>query len=115
MKIIGPFIVFLGLSGITFALFEFLTLEGFEQPKYFWLFFVSMPFVFIGFILTGVGYRKNIQKLNEDILRDQMRAAGQGLKEGLSDSIQYCSDCGHSSARTSKFCSECGKSLIKNN
>ncbi|WP_391201355.1 zinc-ribbon domain-containing protein [Psychrobacillus sp. L4] len=111
MKLIGPFIVLVGIAGLSFALYDFFTLDFFEMPHYSWLPFVSMPLIFVGFVLTGVAYRKKIQKLNEDILRDQMKAVGQGLKEGFSESGHFCSACGHQAERTAKYCSECGKEL----
>ncbi|MFY4774146.1 zinc-ribbon domain-containing protein [Metabacillus sp. RGM 3146] len=36
---------------------------------------------------------------------------GEGLREELSDSTQFCSSCGHQTEKTAKFCSECGESM----
>lgn len=36
MKFIGPFVLFIGIGGLAFSMYEFLTLEFFEEPKYFW-------------------------------------------------------------------------------
>ncbi|MFF2753097.1 zinc-ribbon domain-containing protein [Psychrobacillus sp. NPDC058041] len=111
MKFIAPFVLFIGIAGLGFSVYDFFTSNRWEGPEYFWLGFVALPVIFVGFILTGIAYRSKIIKSNEEILRAQMRAVGQGLKEGLSDSGHYCSNCGHQYERDAKFCSECGNLL----
>jgi hypothetical protein len=112
MKFIGPFILFIGIAGLSFSLYDFFTSNSWEGPEYFWLGFVAMPVIFVGFILTAIAYRSKITKLDEDLLRDKMRVIGQGLKEGFSNSGHFCSNCGHEAERTAKYCSECGRELI---
>lgn len=111
MKFIGPFVLFIGIAGLGFSIYDFFTFNSWDGPKYFWVAFVAMPVIFVGFILTGIAYRGKLMTSNEEILRAQMKAVGQGLKEGFSDSGHYCSHCGHQLERDAKFCSECGKAL----
>ncbi|WP_192797334.1 zinc ribbon domain-containing protein [Psychrobacillus glaciei] len=111
MKFIGPFIFLIGIAGLAFYFYDLFTSTSSEGPEYFWVGFVAMPVIFVGVILTAFAYRANITKLDEDLLRNKMRVVGQGLKEGLSDSGHYCSNCGHPSELDAKYCSECGKEL----
>ncbi|WP_298468439.1 zinc ribbon domain-containing protein [uncultured Psychrobacillus sp.] len=111
MKLIGPFMMIVGVCCIGFAFFEFFTLEFFEEPQYFWLFFVGAPIIFFGFVLTGIGNHKKLIELNNEVIREQMAAASQGWEEGQLKAEAYCSNCGHPVRRSSNFCSDCGTSL----
>ncbi|MGE7978982.1 zinc-ribbon domain-containing protein [Psychrobacillus sp. NPDC093200] len=114
MKFIGPIIMFAGICCLAIACFEFFTLEFFEEPQYFWLFFVGAPLIFFGFLLTGVGNYKKLKEINNEATREQMAAASKGWEEGQLKAEVYCSNCGHPVGKSFKFCSECGSSLQNN-
>ncbi|GAA0327810.1 hypothetical protein GCM10008967_17880 [Bacillus carboniphilus] len=111
MKIIGPFMIIIGLAGLGFSIFEFLTLDFHEEPKYFWMSFAAMPIIFVGFILTMPAIQRKILRENEGLIKGQSRIIGEGFKEGFVGKQKYCTNCGHSQNINAKFCSECGASF----
>ncbi|WP_156321484.1 hypothetical protein [Halalkalibacter akibai] len=38
------------------AFIDFFTADFFREPRFFGLFFVAMPFLFVGISLSGLGY-----------------------------------------------------------
>lgn len=111
MKKIGPFMIIIGLAGLGFSIFEFLTLDFHEEPKFFWMSFAAIPILFIGFVLTMPAIQRKYLRENEDILKEQTRIIGEGLKEGFVGKQKDCPTCGHSMNINAKFCSECGSSF----
>lgn len=61
-RTLGPVLLVIGAICLIAALVDFFTLQGFEEPKLFWLFFVALPFLFIGFVLTGLGYGATVAR-----------------------------------------------------
>ncbi|MCA1029692.1 zinc ribbon domain-containing protein [Bacillus timonensis] len=113
MRLLGILLLLGGFGCLGFSIFDFFTLQGMEEPKYFWLGFVGMPMIFIGFVLNGSAIQRYMFNQQKDTLRDTMKVVGEGLREGLEpeSTSAFCTKCGHSVKRTDKFCSSCGGSL----
>ncbi|MFY4774145.1 hypothetical protein [Metabacillus sp. RGM 3146] len=70
MKYLGPFLIFIGVAGFGFWVYDFFTAEF--APKYFWAGFVSIPIIFAGSILSMPAIQRSMLKQNGDIIREQI-------------------------------------------
>ncbi|QQZ08677.1 zinc ribbon domain-containing protein [Heyndrickxia vini] len=128
-RILGPALLVIGAICLIVALIDIFTLQGFEEPKFFWLFFVVMPFLFIGFLLTGVGYGGAIARFESreyaPVVKDTFNYLAtettSGIKE-ISKAIQdganltysmRCHKCNEENPIHAKFCSHCGGKLMQ--
>ncbi|WP_243299490.1 zinc ribbon domain-containing protein [Bacillus litorisediminis] len=109
MKKFGPLILIIGLAGFVIFLIDFASSDFFEEPKYFWVGFASMPVIFIGAVLSMPAIKQKYLKQNEEILREQMKIMGEAFREGFyEDNKKFCSNCGDLIEKQAKFCSICG-------
>jgi hypothetical protein len=111
MKTFGVFLLLTGFGLLGFSMYDFFTLDTWEDPKYFWMGFVALPLIFIGFVLNGQRIQRAMFEQQKDNLRETMKVMGEGLREGLSPESKYCPSCGKSVKSEDKFCSSCGKPL----
>jgi ribosomal protein S27AE len=111
MKNVGVGLIVMGVVLTIIAGYDFFTLDMWEEPKYFWMFFVALPLIFIGLVLNGQRIQKAMFEQQKDTLRETMKVMGEGLNEGLSRKDKFCPNCGKSVSSEDKFCSECGNSL----
>ncbi|MCT8136733.1 zinc ribbon domain-containing protein [Anaerobacillus sp. CMMVII] len=111
------------------ALVDFFTIQGFEEPKFFWLFFVAIPFIFSGFVVSGLGYGGTVAKYQSreyaPVAKDTFNYLAKETTSGVKDitnAIQQgvgskqeltCHSCQHPNASHAKFCSECGEKLAQ--
>lgn len=102
----------------------FISFGSFESPKYFFLTFVSMPFIFVGAVFLSLGYMKSYASYTSNELRpiakDNINYIVDGTKESIGSLISEtksekikCSNCGEYNDKDAKFCDNCGKTLIK--
>ncbi|MEK4628570.1 zinc ribbon domain-containing protein [Solibacillus sp. FSL R7-0682] len=127
-KFFGPFLLVIGIGCLVIAIFEFFTLDFFEEPKLDWLFFVGMPFLFVGFIFTGLGYGSTVAKYQSremaPIAKDTFNYLAEETTEGFEKIAQAihtgkstiiqarsCDHCQHLNPMNANFCNECGKNL----
>lgn len=111
MKNLGVVLLFLGVGMLGFSMVDFFTLDQWEEPKYFWMGFVAMPLIFIGFVLNGPRIQKVMFNQQKDILKETMKVMGEGLNEGFRSGEKYCPKCGNGARKEDEFCSSCGSSL----
>lgn len=128
-RIVGPLLLVVGAICLIVALMDFFTLQGFEEPKFFWLFFVALPFLFSGFALTGLGYGGTIARYEsreyapvvKDTLNYLATETTPGVKE-ITKAIQegtnsthsrMCYKCNENNPIHAKFCSHCGEKLVR--
>ncbi|HHW38189.1 MAG TPA: hypothetical protein GXX18_13290 [Bacillales bacterium] len=128
-RILGPVLLFIGAICLIMASIDFFTLQGFEEPKFFWLFFLSLPIIFIGFVLTGFGFGGAIAKYQsreyapvaKDTFNYLATETTSGVKE-ISKAIQeganstqslICYKCNGENLIHAKFCSYCGEKLVQ--
>ncbi|MBM6618775.1 zinc ribbon domain-containing protein [Bacillus suaedaesalsae] len=128
-RFLGPVVFIGGLLCMIIAFIDFFSLQPFEEPEKFWLFFVGMPVSFVGFILTGFGYGSTVAKYQAreyaPVAKDTFNYLAKETSEGLSvisksvkqdPSLQQhvtCPRCQNQNAATSNFCDECGTSLVQ--
>jgi ribosomal protein L40E len=128
-RIFGP--IFLVIAGVcmVLAFVDFFTLEGFEEPKYFWLFFIALPIIFVGFILTGLGYGSSVAKYQtreyapvaKDTFNYLAKETTTGVKEianalqqgSRADVSSNCHSCQQQNPIDARFCNSCGEKLIQ--
>lgn len=128
-RFLGPVLLVIGVICLIVALIDFFTLQGFEEPKFFWLFFVALPILFIGFVLAGLGFGGAIAKYEsreyapvvKDTINYLATETASGVKE-ISKAIQEgassthsmtCSKCNEENPIHAKFCNDCGEKLVQ--
>ncbi|MFN7251407.1 MAG: zinc ribbon domain-containing protein [Anaerobacillus sp.] len=128
-RFLGPIFLLIGLGCMIIAFIDFFTLQGFEEPKYFWLFFVGMPFLFVGFSMSGLGYGSSVAKYQSreyaPVVKDTFNYLAKETTSGVvevSKAIQQgssftqstiCHSCHQQNDIHAKFCVECGEKLAK--
>ncbi|HWO76550.1 MAG TPA: zinc ribbon domain-containing protein [Bacillus sp. (in: firmicutes)] len=128
-RILSPVFLVIGSICLVVALIDFFTLQAFEEPKYFWLFFVAMPIIFIGFVLTGFGYGGTIAKYQSrelaPVAKDTFNYLSTETTSGVKEISKAISEGAHSSHSVScnkchqenpiqaKFCNHCGEKLVQ--
>lgn len=126
-RILGPLLLMIALACMIVAAIDLFTLQGFEEPKYFWLFFVGIPLIFFGFTLTGLGFGGSIAKYQsreyapvaKDTFNYLAKETTAGVKEiskaiqqGNTSKLLNCHHCHHQNQLDANFCKECGEQLI---
>ena len=124
----GPLVVGIGVIMMIIAFVDFFTLDMFEEPKYFWMFFVGIPLVAIGSFLSSLGYGADIARYRTremaPVVKDTFNYLANETKEGveaIADAVQKgkskvieakeCSYCHELNKMDAKFCNECGRKL----
>ena len=125
---IGPLLLVIGVVCIIIAMVDFFTLDFFEEPKYFWLFFVAMPIIFIGFIVTNAGYAQDAAKyMSREMApvtsetfnyiaketQEGVEAVAKAVQRGKAEVVQakHCQSCQTLNKVGANFCNECGQSI----
>ena len=129
LRIAGP--VVLGL-GVVFMVIGFgscvsaVMSRMAEPPRYFWCAFVGMPLVFVGVVMTNIGYfgalarymagetapvSKDTFNYMADGTKEGIRDITGAIKDGISGDFVSCPYCKESNDSDAKFCNECGKTI----
>lgn len=135
-RTVGPLIFGAGLLCTIGGMVSFFSSFGsFEPPRHFWLCFVGMPLMFIGGILSKLGYMGTIVRYiagesapvatdtinyvadeTQGAVQTMAKSAAQGIAEGLAagkaKTANFCPQCGTSVQTDFKFCPDCGKQLL---
>jgi len=127
-RLLGPVLLVIGAICLIVALIDFFTLQYFEEPKFFWLFFVALPVIFFGFILTGLGYGGAMAKYQTEeyapVAKDTfnylaaetasgVKEISKAIQEGTSTSSNTCPKCNEKNPIHAKFCNHCGEKLVQ--
>ena len=106
--------------------FDFFTADPWEGPQLFWLNFVGIPVIFVGFVLTGLGYGGAVAKYQSremaPVARDTFNYLAEETTEGIeaiTRAVQKgkvvqateCPGCGALNKVDAKFCNECAHSI----
>ena len=127
-RTIGPIVLVSGILCMIIAAFEFFTLDFFEEPQLFWLFFVGMPVMFVGFVFCGLGYGSDMAKYQSremaPVVKDTfnylasettegVETISRAVKKGKSTVIEakQCWNCQELNKLDAKFCNECGQEI----
>lgn len=141
LRVVGP--VLLGIGGLCMVVgfIDFFgAMHSFGSPRLFFLFFIGMPLLFAGGVMTKAGFMGRIARYHAGeaapVAKDTIhymaegtqgdvqamaRAAGAGLREGLGGAIQpetgeagvRCHKCNFVETADAKFCSACGAAMAK--
>jgi hypothetical protein len=124
-RLLGPVLLLIGAACMIIAFIDFFTLQGFEEPKYFWLFFVALPVIFVGFVLSGLGFGGSVAKYQSreyaPVVKDTFNYLAKETNSGVSEvsraikqeSVLTCRRCQKQNASNAKFCNGCGENLVK--
>ncbi len=127
-RIFGPVLFVIGVICLIVAFINFFTLQDFEEPKLFWLFFVAAPAIFVGFVLTGLGFGGAVAKYQSreyvPVAKDSLnylakettsgvREIAKSIIEGTPTNSITCPTCNEKNQNHGKFCSYCGEKLEK--
>ena len=139
LRIIGPILAGGGLLLVVIGLVSVLSAFGSaEPPKYFWLVFLGLPFLFVGSVMIMFGFLGKVARFQAQELapvakdtfnymaegtRDGVKtmagAVGEGLSEGGfgvgggSSTKVRCHKCNALLPAEAKFCSQCGQAAGK--
>ena len=133
LRIAGPIVLAIGGFFMLVGLVNFFSaFGGGGPPRLFWCFFVGMPLMFAGAVLTNFGFMGAIVRYQAGevapVGKDTFNYMAEGTKEGVrtvataiatglrdtsTQSQLRCSACGHSNDANAKFCDECGAVLSK--
>jgi ribosomal protein L40E len=137
LRLVGPLVGLVGLAFMVVGLVDFFrAFSGSGSPKLFWCFFVGMPLLFVGGVLTSLGFMGKVMRYQaqeiapvatdtfnyvaegaSEGIKTVAGALGQGLREGEfgggSQTMVRCHKCNALVPDGAKFCSQCGQSLGK--
>lgn len=126
-RVLGVVVVLVALGLMVTAGVELFTLQGFEEPTRFWMFFVGIPLLAVGgwllqagFMGAGARYASGelapVAKDTAHYLTDGKGLLGVGAttsgatSEG-SATGPYCRSCGTRNDADARFCDSCGTTL----
>ncbi|MGV3466540.1 MAG: double zinc ribbon domain-containing protein [Heyndrickxia sp.] len=127
-RILGPALLVIGAICIIMAFIDFFTLQELEEPKLFWLFFVALPVIFLGFVLSGFGFGGAVAKYQSreyaPVAKDTfnymatnttsaVKEISNAIQEGTSTYSITCSQCNEENPNHAKYCNYCGEKLGK--
>lgn len=133
LRIFGPILLVLGIVALVIGLMDFFSaFNSVGKPSNFGIFFVALPLIFTGALMTGYGYMGAIARYRAgeiapvakdtlnymaDGTKDGLKTIASSIKEGLSDKKHLeilCDKCGHLNSENSKYCKHCGTLLRQN-
>ncbi|MCK7484996.1 MAG: zinc ribbon domain-containing protein [Bacillus subtilis] len=130
-RFVGPILLGVGILLITAAFIDFFvsmaSMSG--MPSLFFLFFLAMPFLMAGAIMTNLGYMgtigrytasqvapiaKDVTNYMIDGTKDSIIDLADGVLRGKKDAApRTCGRCGEVANPGAVFCDACGTPLIK--
>ncbi|MCM2371444.1 zinc ribbon domain-containing protein [Aporhodopirellula aestuarii] len=130
---LGPVILVIGILFTIVGLGSFFSSFGsFSPPRYFWCGFIGLPMIFVGAVMTQVGFVGAIARYHageiapvgkdtfnymaegtKDGVKTVASAFAAGLSEGVTGPQTRCSQCGSENDNRAKFCDECGAAISK--
>ena len=124
---LGPLLIVSGVVCVITAMLDLFTLD-LEEPKHFWLFFIGIPVIFIGFIVTYAGYGQDAAKymsremapvasetfnyITEET-QEGLETVAKAVQRGKVEVVQakQCSSFHTLNKIDANFCNECGASI----
>lgn len=123
-RVLGPVLLLVAFALVATAFVDFFaSMDSFEEPDRFWMFFVAVPVLFVGGVLTQAGYvgtasryvageTMPVVKDSATYLSDGRGIAGVGrTEEAAAATGPYCRQCGTRNDAEARFCDSCGQSL----
>jgi RNA polymerase subunit RPABC4/transcription elongation factor Spt4 len=138
LRIVGPILVGMGVLLIAIGIGSFfMAFGGSGPPKYFWCAFAGMPLLFVGGVMTSLGFMGKVARYQAQemapVAKDAFNYMAEGTQEGIetvagalgrglragglagdSKTMIRCHKCNALVDADAKFCDQCGQSLEKN-
>lgn len=127
LKIVGPFVITVGLVFSVIGLVSFFTaISSGDKPTLFWCAFIGLPLLAVGGWLTSLGYMKKwgsfVASQTAPVAKDTINYIVDGTSDTIAKTINkakntaetennFCPYCQKSNAKDAKYCSNCGKPL----
>lgn len=127
-RYLGPVMLSIGVLCMLVAAIDFFTIQAFEEPKLFWLFFVGMPIIFFGFVFSSLGFGGSIVKYQSreyaPVAKDTFNYLAKEMTPGVieisnalqqgkaSNPLSTCHNCQQKNPMDAKFCNTCGEKLV---
>jgi hypothetical protein len=111
LRVGGPILLGLGLLLTAVAIADFAGSFGsFEPPRNFWLGFLGLPLVAVGWAMVQAGYLGPASRYVAGEVTPTVRDAlgSLGIGAGVA---QVCPACGARNALEARFCDDCGQRL----
>jgi hypothetical protein len=139
LRTVGPILLVLGglCTLVAFIDLVRVMMDISDWPRFFWLFFVGGPLIFLGSALTSTGYAGRIARFHaaqyapgakdtfnymaegtQDGIKTVARSVAEGIQEaGVAATSQSketlkCPACGFVETGNAAYCSGCGKPLV---
>ena len=116
LRVAGAVAALAGLGLVVTAAFEFFTLQGFEEPHKFWMFFVGLPLLAVGLMMLQLGFAGAGARYAAGEYAPVVKDAagyvsdGKGIL-GVGATGPYCRGCGTRNDAEARFCDSCGASM----
>ncbi|GAA1478091.1 hypothetical protein GCM10009623_25370 [Nocardioides aestuarii] len=124
-RVAGPLVLVVAVGFMATALVDFFTLEGFEEPTKFWMFFVGIPLLAVGAWLCQAGYAGAAARYTSGELSPVVKDSAAYLTDGegllgvgrtVDDGPRvaggpFCRPCGVRNDGDARYCDGCGQSL----
>jgi hypothetical protein len=123
LRVAGALLAVTGLVLVVTAGIEFFTLQGFEQPRRFWMFFVGIPALGVGLMMLQVGFAgagaryaageySPVVKDTAEYLTDGQGLRHLGVRDGAAPAAgPYCRSCGTRNDTDARYCDSCGTAM----
>ena len=140
LRTVGPILLVLGGLCMLVAFIDLVRvmMDISDWPRFFWLFFVGGPLLFLGVAMTSTGYAGRIARFHaaqyapvakdtfnymaeetQDGIKTVARSIAQGVQDAKEDVNEdekarlRCPACGFVETGNATYCSGCGKPLVK--
>jgi hypothetical protein len=135
LRKIGPLVFIAGLICTVIALINFfIAMSGGGEPRLFWLFFIGMPLIFVGGVMSQFGFLGTVTRFVagetapvaadtvnymadetkgavETVAKSAAKGIVEGIEAGKAAITNFCPHCGTSVKGDFQFCPKCGKPL----
>ena len=135
LRVLGPALAFVGVLLIVLGVGNMLsTVATAEPPRYFWLTFIGVPVLFVGIVLSMLGFLGSftryvvgeaapvqkdafnyLAKGTTEGVKAMASAMGEGLAGGLSAGTREtirCPRCNQGNDADARFCKHCAAPLV---
>jgi len=115
-RVLGPLLAILGLALFAIAIGDFFSGFGdFDHgPGLFWLAFLGVPLMGVGFLLTMIGFfgaaARYVAEETRGSVETLVQAAAGGVRPEPQDE-RRCRKCGEVNDAGARFCKSCGTAL----
>jgi ribosomal protein S27AE len=135
LRKVGPLVFIAGLICIIIAMINFfMAFGGDGPPRLFWLFFLGMPLMFVGGVMSQFGFLGTFTRFVagetapvaadtvnymadetkgavETVAKSAAKGIVEGIEAGKSAKTNFCPQCGASIKADFQFCPKCGKPM----